>query len=42
MRRKAEANCYVGKEFVDPVANYVDCPCSDEDYEWYILDQFSD
>ncbi|KAI0750610.1 Oligoxyloglucan reducing end-specific cellobiohydrolase [Irpex lacteus] len=32
-RRKAGADCYVGKKFIDPIAKYEDCPCTDEDYE---------
>ncbi|KAI0685232.1 Oligoxyloglucan reducing end-specific cellobiohydrolase [Cytidiella melzeri] len=32
-RRKPDANCYVGKKFIDPIAQYEDCPCTDEDYE---------
>lgn len=32
-RRKAEAECFVGKEFEDPVPIFKDCICTDEDYE---------
>lgn len=35
-RRKERANCYVGNKFVDPVEREEDCPCTDEDYEWYV------
>ncbi|PSR72220.1 hypothetical protein PHLCEN_2v11927, partial [Hermanssonia centrifuga] len=32
-RRKADANCYVGHKFSDPVEHEDNCPCADEDYE---------
>lgn len=32
-RRKADADCYVGEKFHDPVSHEEPCPCSDEDYE---------
>ncbi|KAF7317890.1 Sortilin [Mycena kentingensis (nom. inval.)] len=32
-RRKADADCYVGEEFHDPVEHEEDCPCTDADYE---------
>ncbi|KAM5541455.1 hypothetical protein V8D89_005009 [Ganoderma adspersum] len=32
-RRKADANCYVGEKFRDPVPVENACPCTDEDYE---------
>ena len=35
-RRKANAKCYVGNKFIDPVENEEDCPCTDDDYEWYV------
>ncbi|KAI0314429.1 Oligoxyloglucan reducing end-specific cellobiohydrolase [Amylostereum chailletii] len=33
MRRKANADCYVGDKFKDPVEHEENCPCDDEDYE---------
>ena len=36
-RRKPNANCYVGGKFVDPIAEFENCDCTDEDYEWYAL-----
>ena len=36
-RRKANANCYVGSKFIDPVEHQEDCPCADEDYEWFVV-----
>lgn len=35
-RRKQDADCYVGNEFVDPAVHEENCPCADEDYEWYV------
>ncbi|EPQ56214.1 Oligoxyloglucan reducing end-specific cellobiohydrolase [Gloeophyllum trabeum ATCC 11539] len=32
-RRKADADCYVGNKFTDPVGHEEDCPCTDEDFE---------
>ncbi|OBZ73619.1 Vacuolar protein sorting/targeting protein 10 [Grifola frondosa] len=32
-RRKADANCYVGNKFADPVSNEDNCPCTAQDYE---------
>ncbi|RPD60705.1 Oligoxyloglucan reducing end-specific cellobiohydrolase [Lentinus tigrinus ALCF2SS1-6] len=32
-RRKADANCYVGEKFRDPVPSEDPCPCTKEDYE---------
>jgi hypothetical protein len=32
-RRKADRDCYVGREFQDPVVELKDCPCSRADYE---------
>ncbi|GJE98598.1 vacuolar protein sorting/targeting protein [Phanerochaete sordida] len=32
-RRKANAKCYVGNKFIDPVENEDNCPCTDDDYE---------
>ncbi|KAF9457576.1 Oligoxyloglucan reducing end-specific cellobiohydrolase [Collybia nuda] len=32
-RRKADANCYVGDKYRDPVEHEEDCPCTKEDYE---------
>lgn len=32
-RRKADADCFVKNEFVDPVPTSVPCPCTDEDFE---------
>jgi hypothetical protein len=36
-RRKPDANCYVGNKFEDPRENEQNCPCEDDDYEWYGL-----
>jgi len=36
-RRKQDANCYVGREFDDPREHEQNCPCEDDDYEWYEL-----
>lgn len=36
MRRKADADCVVHEKFKDPVGREEDCPCSDEDYEWFV------
>ncbi|KAH7908483.1 hypothetical protein BJ138DRAFT_352183 [Hygrophoropsis aurantiaca] len=33
MRRKADADCYVGDKFHDPVVHEESCPCRDQDYE---------
>ncbi|KAF8887404.1 Oligoxyloglucan reducing end-specific cellobiohydrolase [Infundibulicybe gibba] len=32
-RRKADANCYVGDKYVDPIEHEENCPCTDEDFE---------
>ncbi|OCH85342.1 Oligoxyloglucan reducing end-specific cellobiohydrolase [Obba rivulosa] len=32
-RRKADADCYVGEKFLEPVEHEENCPCTDEDYE---------
>ncbi|KIK54103.1 hypothetical protein GYMLUDRAFT_232409 [Collybiopsis luxurians FD-317 M1] len=32
-RRKADANCYIGDKFNDPVVHEDSCDCKDEDYE---------
>ncbi|KZT39018.1 vacuolar protein sorting/targeting protein 10 [Sistotremastrum suecicum HHB10207 ss-3] len=32
-RRKANADCFVGHKFEDPVAIEENCPCTDEDFE---------
>lgn len=32
-RRKADADCYVGDKFQDPVSKNEPCPCTEEDYE---------
>ncbi|KAI8967795.1 hypothetical protein BDF20DRAFT_917392 [Mycotypha africana] len=32
-RRKADRDCYVGRDFQDPVIELKDCPCSRQDYE---------
>ena len=34
-RRKSDANCYVGHKFEDPREHEENCPCEDDDYEWY-------
>lgn len=36
-RRKAGADCYMGNKFKDPVSHEENCPCTDADYEWYVL-----
>ncbi|KAH7923692.1 Oligoxyloglucan reducing end-specific cellobiohydrolase [Leucogyrophana mollusca] len=33
MRRKEDANCYVGDKFHDPVIHEESCPCEDHDFE---------
>ena len=35
-RRKADADCFVGHKFEDPIEHEQNCPCTDEDYEWYV------
>lgn len=32
-RRKADAKCFVGEKFVDPVAQFDRCPCTEKDFE---------
>lgn len=32
-RRKADRDCYVGRDFEDPVLEMKDCPCTEADYE---------
>lgn len=29
-------NCYVGNKFEDPIEHEENCPCEDDDYEWYV------
>ena len=36
MRRKEDADCYVGNKFQDPIEHEENCPCTDEDYEWCV------
>ncbi|KAI5121770.1 hypothetical protein M0805_009581 [Coniferiporia weirii] len=33
LRRKPDADCYVGREFDDPVEHEDNCPCTDADFE---------
>lgn len=35
-RRKPDADCVVAEKFKDPVGREDNCPCTDEDYEWYV------
>lgn len=32
-RRKADRDCYVGRDFQDPVSELKECPCTEADYE---------
>lgn len=32
-RRKADAKCFVGEKFEDPVAQFDECPCTNKDFE---------
>ena len=34
-RRKQDADCYVGEKYKDPEPVEENCPCTDDDYEWY-------
>jgi hypothetical protein len=34
-RRKVDADCYVGEKFQDPEEHEENCPCDDDDFEWY-------
>lgn len=42
-RRKQDANCYVGHKFEDPHEHEQNCPCEDDDYEWYgpLIERYS-
>jgi hypothetical protein len=34
-RRKQDVDCSVGEKYKDPEPIEENCPCTDEDYEWY-------
>ena len=34
-RRRQNADCYIGEKYKDPEPIEENCPCTDEDYEWY-------
>lgn len=34
MRRKQDADCFIGEKWKDPIGREENCACSDEDYEW--------
>jgi hypothetical protein len=36
-RRKPDADCYVGEKFQEPESHEENCPCTDEDFEWFVL-----
>ena len=36
-RKKAAAQCYVGKDYEIPTAKRVDCDCTERDYDWYVV-----
>lgn len=37
MRKKLNADCYVGNKFTDPVGQEDNCPCSAIDFEWCVF-----
>ena len=32
-----DTDCDIGKKYMDPVQHEDNCPCTEEDYEWYVL-----
>lgn len=36
-RRKPNADCYVGDKFKEPIEHEENCECTDDDYEWCVL-----